>query len=392
MANRIDTVSARDKLKARHAPYWSKLRTNYTLGFRKTTATSTGSWIARFRDPNGSYQLHSLGALDQHPGHRRYDEAVKLAMEWLEHRDGGGSASAITCADACTRYLKKLRDDGRGDTANDAEGRFKRWIYPDARLASTPLLKLTPGILSDWRARLAGTLATPQDKTKDATRKRSPATLNRDMAAFKAALNLALEDGYATTSTAWDVKLKPVEAASERREVYLDRAQRKKLIDSAAPDVALLIRALSSLPLRPGAVAARTVADFEPRLSTLHIGTDKNGKARTIPLPAETAALIADQCKSKLPAAPIFARADGAAWNKDSWKGPIKDAVTAAGLPPNATAYSLRHSTITDLIVSHGLDLLTVARLADTSLAMIEKHYGHLRQAHAANALAKLAI
>lgn len=392
MASRIDTVSARDKLKARHAPYWAKLRTNYTLGFRKTTPASVGSWIARFRDPAGTYQLHSLGALDQYPAHRRYDEAVKLALDWLEHRDGGGSATAITVADACKRYLKKLRDDGREATANDAEGRFKRWVYSDAKLSATPMLKLTPGILSDWRATLSATLATPQDKAKAATRKRSPATLNRDMSAFKAALNLALEDGYAVSSTAWDVKLRPVEAAGERREVYLDRAQRQLLIDKAAPDMALFIRALSSLPLRPGAVAARTVADFEPRLNTLHIGTDKNGKARTIPLPAGTAALIATQCKSKLPAAPIFARADGSAWNKDSWKGPIKDAVTAAGLPAAATAYSLRHSTITDLIVSHGLDLLTVARLADTSLAMIEKHYGHLRQAHAANALAKLAI
>lgn len=392
MGHRIDTVSARDKLKARHAPYWSKLRTNYTLGFRKTTAASTGTWIARFRDGSGAYQLHSLGALDQHPAHRRYDEAVKLAMAWLEHRDGGGSATAITVADACARYVKKLRADGRDDTAKDAEGRFKRWVHSDAKLAGTPILKLTPGILSDWRAKLASTLAMPQDKAKEATRKRSPATLNRDMAAVKAALNLALEDGYATSSTAWDVKLKPVEAAGERRDVYLDHGQRQKLVGSAAPDMALFIRALSALPLRPGAVAARTVADFEPRLNTLRIGTDKNGKARTIPLPAETAALIATQCKSKLPAAPIFARGDGAAWNKDSWKGPIKDAVAAAGLPSTATAYSLRHSTITDLIVSHGLDLLTVARLADTSLAMIEKHYGHLRQAHAANALAKLAI
>ena len=174
--------------------------------------------------------------------------------------------------------------------------------------------------------------------------------------------------------------------------MYLDHAQRQELVKHAAPDLALFLRALSALPLRPGAIAARTVADFEPRLRTLRIGTDKNGNARTVPLPKETADLVAAQCKNKLPAAPIFARANGAAWDKDSWKGPIKEAVNAAGLAANATAYSLRHSTITDLIVIHGLDLMTVSKLADTSLAMIEKHYGHLKQGHATSALAKLAI
>ena len=56
------------------------------------------------------------------------------------------------------------------------------------------------------------------------------------------------------------------------------------------------------------------------------------------------------------------------------------------------TIYTLRHSTITDLIVEHQLDTLTVAQLSGTSLLMIEKHYGHLNQKRASEALAKLAI
>jgi hypothetical protein len=57
-----------------------------------------------------------------------------------------------------------------------------------------------------------------------------------------------------------------------------------------------------------------------------------------------------------------------------------------------ATAYALRHSTITDLIVLHRLDTMTVAQISGTSLPMIEKHYGHLLHDHAANALAGLAL
>ena len=69
----------------------------------------------------------------------------------------------------------------------------------------------------------------------------------------------------------------------------------------------------------------------------------------------------------------------------------MKEAAQAAGLPEGSTAYTLRHSVITDLVVA-GLDLLTVAQLSGTSVAMIEKHYGHLRAEHARQALATLAM
>jgi len=42
--------------------------------------------------------------------------------------------------------------------------------------------------------------------------------------------------------------------------------------------------------------------------------------------------------------------------------------------------------------VTSGLDLLTVAKVSGTSVAMIEKHYGHLQKKRAADALAGLAL
>jgi integrase len=77
-------------------------------------------------------------------------------------------------------------------------------------------------------------------------------------------------------------------------------------------------------------------------------------------------------------------------WNKEAWKKPIKDAVYAANLPPHTTAYTLRHSTITDLVTS-GLPILTIAQISGTSVEMIEKHYGHLRNDAALTALEQLA-
>jgi integrase len=171
----------------------------------------------------------------------------------------------------------------------------------------------------------------------------------------------------------------------------LDRTQRKKLLDHVADEAAPFVRALCQLPLRPGAIAALSVRDFDKRTSELTIGKDKSGKDRRILIPTAAARLMEDQSKNKLPAAPIFMRAGGERWNKDSWKHPISAAVEAASLPAEATAYTLRHSTITDL-VREGLPLLTIAQISGTSAEMIERHYGHLAQDAAVKALETLAL
>ena len=182
------------------------------------------------------------------------------------------------------------------------------------------------------------------------------------------------------------------EGRRPHRDVYLDLTQRRALIAKAPADLAVFLSALSLVPLRPGAMAALVAGNLDKRLATLTIGKDKHGQDRKITLPPKTAAFFAEQGKGKLPTAPLLARADGSAWNKDAWKYPFKDAVIAAELPAAATAYALRHSTITDLIALHKLDTLTVAQLSGTSLLMIEKHYGHLLREHAAKALASLTL
>lgn len=392
MATKIDTVTARDRLPARHAPYWQKIRSECHLGYRKITPASSGTWIARFRDDTRKYQINSLGSLDTVPNHRRYDEAVKLAQQWFDHRSSGGSATWITVGEACRRYVAKQLADGKEAAAKDLHVRFKRWMHSDVRLSNTPLSKLTPGMIGDWRDRLTRAPAIPQDKKKNGTKPKAPGSINREMAVLKAALNLAVRDGYATSDAAWKYKLSPIKDATGRRDCYLDLDQRRALVAKAPPDLAAFLKALCLVPLRPGAVAALTAGSYDARLGVLRVGKDKAGKDRKISLPQSTAAFFSEHAADKPSEAPLFGRADGAFWNKDSWKYLFKHAALAAGLPAQATAYALRHSTITDLIALHKLDTLTVAQLSGTSLQMIEKHYGHLLREHASNALAALAV
>jgi len=389
----LNKVEARNRLAPRRDPYWQRIESGCFLGYRKMTTGSAGTWLARSRDATTGKQVQSpLGEFGDHPAHARFDIASKAAREWFAHLGRGGKSKAITVREACANYVKHLASAGKSKAALDTEKRFARWV-DDHKIGGITLQKLKPGDVDGWRKGLAATPTIPQNrKDETPTRARSASTLNRDMTSLRAALNLAVENGDATSDAAWKVKLRPVKDADRRRDVYLDLNQRRALIAKAPADLAVFLSALSLVPLRPGAMAALLAGNFDKRLSTLTIGKDKHGQDRKITLPPATAAFFGEQCKGKLPTAPLLARADGSAWNKDAWKYPIKDAVIAAELPAAATAYALRHSTITDLIALHKLDTLTVAQLSGTSLLMIEKHYGHLLREHAAKALASLTL
>lgn len=394
MGHRIDTVEARSKLKPRTPAYWQKLANGCHLGFRKMSAGSEGTWLAQAYDAATRKQTRrSLGAFDDLKPNQRFDAAKKAAEEWFEHMGRGGSADTVTVKQACSLYVTHVRNNKRSSTADDLEARFARRIDAET-IGAIELPKLSRRHVDAWRQALLGAavVVNPHaDSDKQITRSRAASSVNRDMTALRAALNHAHDAGYVTSDAAWRVALRPIKNADGRRDAYLDREQRRALIAQADDDIAVYLRGLSLVPLRPGALAALVVRNFNKRLGVLTIGKDKKGHDRQIKLPAATAEFFGKLVEDKLPAAPIFSRADGAAWDRHSWKKPIKAAVRAANLPDNITAYALRHSSITDLVTG-GLDLLTVAKLSGTSVAMIEKHYGHLQADHAAAALAALAL
>ncbi len=394
MATKIDTVEARRRAKPQSEPHWIRLASGCNLGFRKLTANSTGTWYARYRvAQSGERTKVSLGEFEELPTGLRYDAAKKAAELWFVHRGRGGSAQSLSVKEACANYVKHIRGvagKGRG-TADDLTGRFARWV-DTSTLGTVAIQKLTRRQVEAWRRELSQTVVVvdPHAKTPR-TRARAASTVNRDCAALRAALNYAHDLGDVTTDLAWRVALRPTKGADGRRDVYLDRDQRRMLVERAPPEIRSFLRGMTMLPLRPGALAALTVGDFDVRRQLLRIGKDKSGQERRIKLPRATADVLAALCDERKASSPLFTRPGDVAWNKDSWKKPMKNAVDAAGLPQATVTYSLRHSTITDLVVA-GLDLLTVAQLSGTSVEMIEKHYGHFRQDRAASALAKLAL
>ncbi len=364
----IDKARIRNALEIRREPYWgAPLSKGLFLGYRKTE--TGGSWIAR-KHSDGRHRYNSVGQDDI-----SYDDAVLLARTWAKEIEAGIDTSAVvTVADACREYVKdRAREKGEAN-ARDAEYRYARTIYKNA-IGKRKLTQLRSRDIKDWRASMD----------------MAPASRNRNLATLKAALNFAVHERYVSAGQAIEWSTIKPEPVTARRELVLDRQQRAALVD-ALPDFAqAFVRVLCLLPLRPGALASTTVHDFKPRLRMLRINHDKANAGRDVPLSAETVALLQEQARDKLPAAPLIHYTDGTPWNKERWKTLIARAAKKAGLPAETVAYTLRHSVITDMLRG-GIDPMTVGKIAGTSLLMIEKHYGHLLHAETAAAMDKLAL
>lgn len=382
----LSKVGERQELKAQREPHWQRLRAGCYLGFRPSKGGGKGTWIARVYDADaGKYQVKSLGDFGSMAGNEMFTAAKKQAEALADIVEAGGEVRSRieTVADACRDYA---------ETRPEAGQRFERYIYADA-ISNVKLDKLRRRHIADWRKRLEETpsLVSRTKSGPKRTRARAPSTLNRDMAVVRAALSKVLSPGAPNSEAAWQEALKSIANADGRRTLYLDRQQRRALLEAISAEAAPFVRALCLLPLRPGALAALTAGDFDKRTAELTIGKDKTGKPRRIKLPVEAAKLLASQLPDKLPTAALFMRGNGQPWSKESWRDAINDAVAVAGLPDGTSAYTLRHSTITDL-VSAGLPLLTIAQISGTSAEMIERHYGHLVSDAAVKALDGLAL
>lgn len=387
MAINLSRVKEHDALRAQREPFWQRIQPGCFLSYRPSARDGAGTWIARAYDEGQRrYQLKALGDFGTLPGRDRFADANKAAEAFaILVESGGQPAGRIdTVENACRRYR---------ETHPDVVGRVTCGIFSDP-IASVKLTKRRRSHLQAWRQRprQKPALVTRRKKGPQVTRPRAPSSINHELAILRAAVNKVPAPGTPGTDAAWQEALRAIRNADRQHTLYLDRDQRRLPLQKIDPEPKPFVRTLRLLPLRPGAVAHLTVADFDARTSELSIGHDKGGKPRRILIPSKAAELLGARAEGRAPPpAPLLARANDKPWAKETWKRPIADAVAAAKLPVGTTAYTLRHSIITDLVDARS-PLLSVAQISGTNAEMIERHYGHLSRTETGETLSKLAL
>jgi integrase len=213
---------------------------------------------------------------------------------------------------------------------------------------------------------------------------------NRTMTALRAALNLAVQQRRVGADRAIEWKqVKQHSHAEGRRQLFLDLDQRRRLIEAARGTVRDLIAGIALTGARPGDLRMARRSHFDSRTGTISFYA-KNHQ-RTIPLPLAALPLFERLAKDKLPNAWLFTRDDGKPWAHSDWDELVRAAAQGAGLQPGVCLYTLRHSFITQALMD-GMSTLDVARITGTSLAMIEKHYGHLAMTQARERLDRVKL
>lgn len=393
MAYDIHKASVRERLPVRvYEPYWGHPLGRWrALGFRKIAA-DRGSWIARMRtdDSSKKYEYEPLGFTSE----LGYEKAREAAQEWFRLKaDGVKTDEVETVEDACRAYVKERRSSKSHDCAHDAEKRFERTVYnkPFGRAA---LAKLRAARVREWRDGLG----------------LSPGASTRTLTAIKAALNLAVREKHAPVALTLELRLvKPLPGGKRRRDLYLDVKQRRALLKAArnvksVKDVdekgaiSDLIEFAALTGARAGELAKAVVSQFDTRTKSMTFITNKGNdgpRSRTVPLSPLAAKLLDQLAAGKAPTDRLFLRDDGQPWAHSDWDELVREAAKTAQLPAEPRTgvclYTLRHCFITDALLG-GIPTLEVARLAGTSVAMIEKHYGHLVADAARKRLAKVAM
>jgi integrase len=365
----IHKVGVRRALEPRREPYWAPpLGLNQSLGYRKIDA-ERGSWIARKKESDRK-QYRALGPETDAFG---FYEARAAAIKWFADLDRGVSSDHTTVSGACELYVDDRRREKGEACSQDAKMRFARTVY-GTPFGDRPLEKVRAPHIKAWRNGL--------DMSK--------ASANRTLTALKAALNFAVASRLVSASAVQEWRdVKPYKGASKRRDLFLDLKQRRALLAESDGALRDLLEAAMLTGARAGELVNATRSQFDARTGCMEF-KGKTGP-RVVPLSKPALTIFKRLAENKLPLARLFVRDDGKPWAHSDWDELVRGAAAAAELPAGTCLYTLRHSFITQAI-QDGLSILDVARLVGTSVAMIEKHYGHLVHSVARERLAKVVM
>lgn len=207
--------------------------------------------------------------------------------------------------------------------------------------------------------------------------------------AIKRALNWAVKQGLIAANPVAHLE----RPAARRRETLVTSEVHRRLMLHARNgrnngkidrQFQLILAAVRHCGGRPGDVARVRVEDVDLEVTrwTLadHKTRHKTGKPRVVYL-SPCLRTITRMAAGDRTSGPLFRNRRGAV-TTNAISNRIKRLRDDLDLDKSLVLYSYRHAFITNAL-SRGVPVATVAELTGTSVAMIERHYGHLARDHA---------
>jgi integrase len=266
------------------------------------------------------------------------------------------------------------------------------------------LATLTDAALTSWRAGLhRGGRGVKQDAPA-----LSPATVARLLNDLRAALTASARKARQPADVLTTIRdgLRAPEAPDRARaKQVIPDADVRRLVEAAysrSDDFGALVLVLAATGCRFEQAARLAVTDLQADNQRIMVPTSNKGRGNkaqshtAVPLPADALAKLCPLGEGRRGHEPLLLRwrhkqveGDKAAGRLPEWvrierrpwtvaaemTRPWRAALAAAELPGDLVPYCLRHSSIVRGLRA-GLPVRLVAAVHDTSVAMIEKHYG----------------
>jgi len=407
--SKIDTREVRKKLKQSGKPSFEGLEKGLDFGYRK--GKRGGSWVIRRYLGERKYAIETIGSADDDASddptkvmayHAARDKARERAQAIAEEARNARLGPAITVRVAIEDYIA-ARDAreivNRGGNGNgskglrkDARSRLKH-VLADEKLAAKRLAALTDDDLATWRRGLRMEATSAQRVVND-LKAALNAAARRAKAQLPATMRDTIRDGLRTESAT---------SAGAREAQALPDSDVRAIISAAwevdaeggwEGDLGRVVLVLAATGARFSQIVRMAVADVQAAEKRLMVPPSRKGRGEKrvkligVPVGDDVLAALAKATAGRKGSEPLFLRPHwvqiGAATWKKGERGPWFAAaeltrpwrliVAKAGLAEAIIPYSLRHSSIVRGLRA-GLPTRLVAALADTSTAMIEKHY-----------------
>lgn len=366
----LSTPTARKKLSPRGKAYGGPvLDRGITLMYRRN-ATTAGVWIVRGADGKGGYWQKGFADADDlgFPAANgttilTFGQAQIKAGELARADDSAGHGKPMTVAEALDAYEADLKARGRREE-NIERARFH---LQGTALLNKPVAMLKPIDLLQWRNALIAAGM-------------KPATFNRTKVGLRAALSFAATlDDRITNHQAFKAGLKKIAEGDTARCAVMTEAELLRVLAEAQAEggaFALVVAGLAHTGARLSQLRRITCEALRqgPKLMVPRSYKGNEHKVLgevALPIDGAFALTLAAARAGRPDNTPLFVLDT----DETTFRRTFAKVVERAGLDPEQyTPYALRHTSICRMLLA-GVLMTMVAKLHDTSVKEIEKHY-----------------
>ena len=332
----------------------------------------------QYRDDDGMRQAASTHARKLDADRALRDLQLNVDKDAGFDRKGG----SLPVGEWSAQWLS-TRHDIKPKTRAGYESLLQSRILPT--FGTTPVNKLTPGMVDAWVTAMV-------DEGLSSARIRQAHQVVSAM--MKSALRRGLVGSNPADGT-------PLPAAQKREQRFLTASELAAFAGAMPERLRASAWTLGIAGLRFGEMSALTRSDvdilrrqIEVRRSvsdvngTLIVGTPKNGKTRTVAIPATLAEILNDQMLSH-PHDLIFPDTQGGMLRIPGYRKHVMAACTEIGIDPIRT-HDLRHTAASLMLAAEPDVFVAKKQLGHSSIKGTVDVYGHLLPGRAAEAADKL--